>query len=248
MKKAFIITARTPSRRLPSKIKKKIFKNKRTIDLIIERAKKTNLPIILATTKKKEDNFLCNYVKKKHDIKVFRGDFSKVKRWYQCFKKYKIKIACFIEGDDPLFNYRFYTKEINKKINYEIMTYPKNIITGIFFHIITFKGIYKMYNFAKKNGYRDTEIIDPFVKKAKLRKKIIRLEKIFKNKKIRLTLDYPEDYTLIQKITKNLGYLPETIDIVKFLIKNKKMSKINFFRESDYLNNQSKIIQRWKIR
>ena len=88
MKKAFIITARTPSTRLPSKIIKKIYKNKRTIDLLIERAKKVDLPIILATTKNSEDDFLCNYVKKKHNIKVFRGNYSKAKRWYDCFTKF----------------------------------------------------------------------------------------------------------------------------------------------------------------
>ena len=50
MDKAFIITARTPSSRLPSKILKKIYKNKRTIDLIIERAEKLKM------------NFTENYV------------------------------------------------------------------------------------------------------------------------------------------------------------------------------------------
>ena len=247
MEKAFIITARTPSSRLPSKIIKKIYKNKRTIDIIIERAKKINLPIILATTRKKDDDFLCSYVKQKHQISIFRGDLSKIKRWYHCFKKYKIKYACFVEGDDPLFNYNFYKNEINKKIKHEVITYPKNIITGIFFYIISYNGILKMKNFVEKYKYEDTEIIDPFVEKAKLKKKTIFIKKIFKNKNIRLTLDYPEDYLLIKKLTKKFGYLIESEKIVNFLIKNKKLSKINFFREKDYRNNQSTIIKKWGV-
>ena len=248
MKKAFIITARTPSTRLPSKIIKKIYKNKRTIDLLIERAKKVDLPIILATTKNSEDDFLCNYVKKKHNIKVFRRNFSKAKRWYDCFTKFNIELGCIIEGDDPLFNFDFYKKEINKKINYDVLTYSKNMITGVFFHIFTYNGISKMYKYALNNGYKDTEIIDPFIKKAKLKKKTIRVNKIFRNKKIRLTLDYPEDYKFMKIITKKMGYLSETAEIIKFLIKNKKISKINYFRENDFSINQSKIIKGWNIR
>ena len=37
----------------------------------------------------------------------------------------------------------------------------------------------------------------------------------------------------------------ENEKVVNFLIKNKKLAKINFFRESDYLNNQSRLIKKW---
>ena len=104
-----------------------------------------------------------------------------------------------------------------------------------------------MKNFVEKYKYEDTEIIDPFVEKAKLKKKTIIIKKIFKNKNIRLTLDYPEDYLLIKKLIKKFGYLIENEKIVNFLIKNKKLSNINFFREKDYLNNQSQIIKNWGV-
>ena len=59
-----IITARTSSKRLPKKILRK-FGKLRTIDIIIKRAKKIGLPIILATSNLKSDDNLVNYVKKK---------------------------------------------------------------------------------------------------------------------------------------------------------------------------------------
>jgi spore coat polysaccharide biosynthesis protein SpsF len=247
MKNAFIITARTASSRLPSKIIKKIYKNIRTIDILIYRASKLKIPVILATTRYKEDDFLCNYVKKKYKIIVYRGSVNKIKRWRDCFLKYKIKRACFIEGDDPLFNYNLYQDELEKINKYDIVTYPHNIITGIFFYIITNVGISKLYNYIKKNSHNDTEIIDPFIKKTKIKKKIIYIEKIFKNKKIRLTLDYIEDYILIKKLVSRLGYKIENKKIIKFLIKNKKLSSINFFRENDYKKNQREIIKKWNV-
>ena len=128
------------------------------------------------------------------------------------------------------------------------MTYSKKMITGVFFHIITYRGISKIQEYAKKNGYKDTEIIDPFIKKAKLKKKTIRGSNIFQSKNIRLTLDYLEDYNLMKIVTKKLGYLADTSEIIKFLIKNKKISRINYFRENDFTLNQSKIIKGWNIR
>ena len=47
-----------------------------------------------------------------------------------------------------------------KKIKHEVITYPKNIITGIFFHIISYNGLLKMKNLVEKYKYEDTEIID----------------------------------------------------------------------------------------
>ena len=62
--------------------------NTKSIDILINRAKKVNLPIILATSKSKSDNKLCRYIrKKKYRIKIFRGENkNKVLRWYKCFK------------------------------------------------------------------------------------------------------------------------------------------------------------------
>ena len=59
-----IITARTSSSRLPKKCLKFINK-KRIIEIVIDRAKKIGYPIILATSKDKNDDILCKIAKKK---------------------------------------------------------------------------------------------------------------------------------------------------------------------------------------
>tara|TARA_B100000029_G_C17571910_1_gene956880 strand:- start:633 stop:1376 length:744 start_codon:yes stop_codon:yes gene_type:complete len=247
MDKAFILTARTDSSRLSSKIIKKIHKKLRVIDIIIKRAKKINLPIILATTQKKSDDFLCSYVKRKYKIIIFRGNnLSKIKRWHQCFKKYNIKYACIVEGDDPLFDYNIYKKEIQKKIKHEILTCPKDIITGNFFYIISRKGLAKLKKFTERRGYNNVEIIDPLVKMAKLKKKTIAVKKIFRKKNIRLTLDYHEDYILIKKIINKFGYLVKNDKVVNFLIKNKDLSSINYFREKYWVKKQLSIIKKFR--
>ena len=77
MKKEIIITARINSSILYKKILAKIYQKNLSIDILIRRAKKTNYPIIIATSSKSSDTELVNYVKNKYkDIKIFRGNHN----------------------------------------------------------------------------------------------------------------------------------------------------------------------------
>ena len=239
LKNFTIITARSKSSRYPNKILENITSKYKSIDILIERSKKIGLPIILATSNLKADNLLCNYVKKKYKIKIFRGsNKNKIERWYKCFKKYKIDIACMIDGDDICFDYNLYKKYKYKNFFY---THKKNLITGVFLNILNFENICKIYE--KSKNHQDTEMIEPFVKKSKIKKKYIVSDKIYQNKKIRLTFDYREDYELFKLIFKKFDIRTETKKIVKFLDKNKNISKINYFREMAWKKNQLKKIK-----
>ena len=63
-KNSLIITARCGSSRLPNKILMNLNAKSKCIDVLIKRAQKVRLPIILATTNNLSDNKLCNYIKK----------------------------------------------------------------------------------------------------------------------------------------------------------------------------------------
>ena len=56
IKDAVIVTVRNSSSRLPNKAILKIKGDLRSIDIVIERVKKTNLPVILATSIDESDN------------------------------------------------------------------------------------------------------------------------------------------------------------------------------------------------
>lgn len=242
MNKAVIITARTNSSRLNGKILMKISKTLRAIDIIIMRAKKINVPIILTTTKNKSDDKLCAYVKNKYNIKIFRGEnLNKLKRWYNCFIKFKIEKAAIIDGDDVFFDFESYKKNLNSTANYQILSAPKNMITGLFTHIITLEAMKQMKKLFSKDI--DSEMIEPFLKKAKVKRRFLKPNKIFLNKKIRLTLDYVEDLILLRKIFKKLKIMSTSKQIVNFLIENKKISNFNYFREEYWKKNQTRKIK-----
>jgi spore coat polysaccharide biosynthesis protein SpsF len=242
LKYASIITARTSSSRLPRKILKNITKHYKSIDILIFRAKKIGLPIILATSKNSYDDDLCDYVKQKHNILIFRGnEKNKILRWYSCFNKFKISKACMIDGDDICFDYNLYKKAIQINLKkYEIIKYPDNIITGCFMYIMQFSFIKKLNKISKK--FVDTEMIEPFIERLNSKKKYLKIDNIYKSQNIRLTLDYKEDLFFFKKIFKKFSIIEKTSTVIDFLIKNKKISRINFFRQKNYLNNQKKKI------
>ena len=89
----------------------------------------------------------------------------------------------------------------------------------------------------------DSEMIEPFLKKAKVKRRFLKPNKIFLNKKIRLTLDYVEDLILLRKIFKKLKIMSTSKQIVNFLIENKKISNFNYFREEYWKKNQTRKIK-----
>tara|TARA_Y100000992_G_C21274479_1_gene499087 strand:+ start:15844 stop:16578 length:735 start_codon:yes stop_codon:yes gene_type:complete len=234
IEKATIITARYSSSRYPGKILENITNKYKSIDILIKRAKKIKLPIILATSSNADDDRLCNYVKKKYNILIFRGSKKdKIKRWHDCFYKYKIHRACMIDGDDLCFDFNLYKNNLNKK---GLVASNKKIITGIFTNIIESDSLKKIYKISRKN--KDTEMIEPFISRSKIKKNYIKIKNLYLNKKIRLTFDYNEDLILLKIIFKNFKVLEKTENFVKFLKKNNHISKINYFREANWKKNQ----------
>ena len=235
-----IITARTFSKRLPKKILLD-FEGDRTIDIIISRAKKIGIPIILATTKNKKDNFLVNYVKKNYKINIFRGNEQNVlKRWQDCFKKFNIKFACMVDADDLIFDYEIYKSALSliKKKNLDLIVRPRNIVTGLFTYVISSKLINKSRNkYDKKN----IQLAEPLFRKLKMKTFVMKTD--FIKKKIRLTQDYFEDYLFFKMIFSNFNKNEKSTNIIKFLEKNKDLNNINYFRETFWKKNQSRIIK-----
>ena len=86
-------------------------------------------------------------------------------------------------------------------------------------------------------------MIEPFVKKSKTKIQLIKISRLFIKRNIRLTFDYREDLILFKKIFSKFKITEKTLKILKYLIKNKKISKINYFREKNWRDNQLKKIK-----
>ena len=238
---AALIPIRNSSTRLPNKSLKKIKNNLRSIDIVIERAKKTNFFVILTTSTESSDDVLVD-IAKEHSIAIFRGSLNnKIKRWYDCLKTFEIQNALIVDGDDLCFDYDIGIRSIQQltSSSSELITHTKNIVPGFFTYAMTFNAIEKLYSFARSDSI-DTDVIDKFIKKANLKTNFITLKSHEQNKDIRLTLDYVEDLEFFRKLYEHVDILDDGKTIVKFLEENESIVDINLFRHKDFLLNQAK--------
>ena len=82
-------------------------------------------------------------------------------------------------------------------------------------------------------------MVDPYFKKARLKKKIISCPKIMKNQyDIRLTMDYKEDLFFFKKLYEKNLFNSDSKYLISYLNKNNKLKKINFFRTLEWEKNQ----------
>lgn len=241
MKDAALVTVRNSSSRLPNKAIMQIKENVCSIDVVIERAKKTGLPIIIATSIDHSDDIFVE-IAKKHDVHIFRGSLlNKIKRWYDCCNAFHIENALIIDGDDLAVNYEIGSRALSqlKTTDFDIITCPENIVTGFFTYAMKKIAISKLFSVVSDDD-TNTDVIIRYIEKAKLNITYVLLKDYEKNKNIRLTLDYKEDIEFFRKLYDNVNITETGKSIINFLENNKYISEINFHKQKDFLNNQAK--------
>ena len=236
-----IIQARTNSKRLPGKILYKI-DNITILEILICRLKKLGIKIIIATTKKKSDDEIVK-ISKKNKILFFRGNEKNVlKRYYDCAKKNRIKTIIRVTSDCPLIDTKYIKELLNffLKNNFDyVSNINKYLPDGMSCEIFNFESLKKSYIYAKSKF--DMEHVTPFIWKNP---KIFRTYNLNIKKKLkvktRLTLDYIEDFNLIEIIIKNFYNKNKNFSLTQiqnFLFKNKQYLNLN----KKYLNLQKKL-------
>tara|TARA_B100000989_G_C19533140_1_gene471581 strand:- start:4900 stop:6645 length:1746 start_codon:yes stop_codon:yes gene_type:complete len=236
-----IITVRTSSKRYPNKALKKI-NSVSSIQLLIRRIKKIKniSEIILATSTNKSDNRLIR-ISKKEKIKFFRGSLDNVaNRYYMCAKKFKLDHIVRVTGDAILCDEIMLDKAITDHLKKNAdVTFIKNMPYGTAKEVISQKTL-KIIN-EKSNDKMATEYLEFFLEN----KKYFNVNYIKSNykfrKDIRLTLDYPEDRVLFDKIYKNFNDKNSNFtlnDVLKLLKKKPNLIKINNFFKPKFEKNE----------
>ena len=230
MKVSIVSQARMASSRLSGKVLKQV-KGKSLLFYHVDRAKWSGFPVIVATTKNREDDMIreeCEIL----GIPCFRGDQDDVlDRFYRCAQENGLDAVIRITSDCPLIDGNLI------KLGYDLFLesgadYVSNILErryprGLDFEIFTFGALEQ----AHKNACElpEREHVTPYIWRN--RPELFKLKKLSYNRDksgYRITVDTKEDFKLIEKLIKDFeaekkGY-EQLIDI---LDKHTYLSEIN---------------------
>jgi len=229
-----IIQARTGSTRLPKKVIKKIV-GKTVLEHVIGRTKRVkNIDkIVLATTRKKEDDILVE-IAKKLNISVYRGSEDDVlDRYYQAAKLLKISEIIRITADCPLIDPKIVEQVADfyfqGNCDFVSNTHPPTFPNGMDVEIFNFKSLKKSWQEAKLKSER--EHVTPYIYKNLNLFKIDNV--VYGNNNfsyLRITLDEKEDLLLIRKIYRELYNQNRFFgleDVLKLFKEKPGLTKIN---------------------
>ena len=229
-----MITIRSQSTRLPEKCFLE-FGNGNVLEHLIKRAKFYSIDPIISTTDNPLDDRI-ETIAEKHDVKCFRGSESdKILRWRDTCKEFDLESFVSIDGDDLFFDGELNRKshEILVSGNYDMVMHPK---------IMPYHGCVgysiKAEILNKVCEQKDTSKTDnhwEFIQGIDSASFTSLNTDIYKENKIRLTLDYIEDYWMLSTVLRILGNCATGKQIIKLFSDNKDLHKINWFRTDDYL-------------
>ena len=234
--KAIFISVRTGSSRLPNKSILKI-KDKYTIEYVIDSVKKSKHAdkIILCTTRKSEDDILCE-IAKKNNIKYYRGsEENKFKRWYWAALEYNVNFFVTADGDDLFYDSQLADICFERGDGYEFVNGQGLYNDTYGFRFSTIENIIE-----KSNG----RVVEPhevstITSDIGLNTLVLNdVPDMLRKKDIRMTLDYQEDFDFFKTVIENLDNDFSLEDVLHYIENNKSVVDINYFREQDWESNQ----------
>jgi spore coat polysaccharide biosynthesis protein SpsF len=229
------ITVRTSSTRLSKKCLLP-FGESTVLNHIIRRAVSYNIEPIVCTSIFKEDDII-EEIANKEGVRCYRGSLdNKLQRWLDCAMHFNIDAFHTIDADDPFFdgNEMISSMKMLQEEGFDMITPTDSSSTGgaSVGYSLTANIVKRVCNGLDKDT--DTEMMWHYIEKIPdLKTKM--LPEIRKNiAKMRLTLDYKEDYWLLESVRRILGNLASRDEVNQLFLSNPDMYKVNWFRNKEW--------------
>ena len=229
------IQSRMGSERLPKKSLLKLG-NERIIERCYKSADYKNIfdKVIIATSIEESDDELCNFLESRK-IPFFRGDLNNVlSRFINIAKKYEAKNIVRLTGDNPLIDptiiKNVFDLHVSQNFDYTSNIIERNFPRGNDVECVTSNTLVELENFDLNND--DKEHVTLYIRKNLNNYRVGTYKGNYKLlfPQARLTVDYIEDYDLVNEIYTKLNLSNNANDVLKidkFLSRNQDLLKIN---------------------
>tara|TARA_B100000768_G_scaffold161498_1_gene161620 strand:+ start:1687 stop:2448 length:762 start_codon:yes stop_codon:yes gene_type:complete len=234
LKTILVTQARSGSTRLPGKILKEI-KGKSLLQIHLERLKKCNniSEIIVATTTRSEDKIIYDKSIQWGFIGTRGSENDVLDRFYQAVKDKKADWIVRVTSDCPLLDAVLVDKVIvyvqENNMDYGSNTLIEHFPDGQDIEVFKFSALQLAWKNAKLLSER--EHVTPYIINNSNKKgcdffTAINYPCASDYSNIRMTVDEPKDFDLINKLITNLGTDQSWLEYTKYIINN-NLSSIN---------------------
>lgn len=236
MKVGFLITARMKSTRLPLKLIKKL-NGREVIRQLLDRLKLVEglSNIVICTSTNPQDEILKK-IAEEEGVDFFLGSEEDViLRLYEASRKFQLDYAVNITADCPLIAYEYVPITIRQYARTKAdLIRSFGLPHGLYLYGIDIEALKKICEIKDTSS---TEIWGPYFTDTDLFE-VCDLDIPEKHRRnYRLTLDYPEDFAVLEKTYNHFGqdaYKTTVDEIVEYLDDNPKIVEINRKCGKDY--------------
>ena len=235
-----LVTVRSRSTRLPRKCFLP-FGEDNILSHVVKRAIWYGIEPIICTTTNEEDNEI-EELARRIGVRFFRGsEENKLKRWADCVNLFSIDWFHTVDADDPFFdgNEMKRSMDLLKSGKFDVVSpTPSSSDGGA---SVGYSLTSNIVNECVKDldDDTDTEMMWDFLERLPgiAIKQLLDTEPKLN---LRLTLDYEEDYWLLESVRRILGNMATREEINELFRSNPDLFRINWFRNSEWKTAQQK--------
>ena len=238
MKIPAFVTVRTQSTRLPRKCLLP-FGEGNVLEHVIRRAKHFGLDPIVCTTVEPSDDIL-EEIAGRENARCFRGSVRhKLKRWLNCCDRFGLKGFHTVDADDPFFDGELVRKSFALLDEGFDVVYPTESSSAGAASVgfsLTRDIVARACGLTGDN--EDTEMMWYYLESVPDLKSTVFPEADSAPVRVRLTLDYEEDYWLLRSVQRIVGSYAPREDIDALFRRNPDLFRINWFRNLEWKQGQ----------
>ena len=203
-----IIQARLSSTRLPGKVLMPFFEGRSILDIQLEKLKKLDYPIILATTDNKADDRLVKECLK-HDIEIFRGSEQNVlERFISCAEQFNFSKVIRVCSDNPFLDVSTISDLIGVDNAFDYVSFRDHsgiaaIKThwGTFVEFVSVEALSRVARLTQDNIYREHVTNYVYQHPSEFRVELLDAPSIiYSRDDLRFTVDTIEDFENMQNL------------------------------------------------